>query len=139
VRSAHVGRSEQVPLRIIPELGQRPEYSSETSARSERWDVLQQDDAGSNIAKHPCDVGPEPPLVGLAELLSGDGPGLARESRSEAIHDSTQRAAVEVSKVKPDRRLIQSTRFHLSDQARGPECFPLHVADAHSRTTGREL
>jgi hypothetical protein len=139
VRCADIGRSEQAPLRIEPELGQRPQNSSETSSRSERWDVLQHDEAGSYFAKHPCDLGPEPPLVVFSELLAGDAPGLTGEAGSDAIHLAAPCRAVEVSKVKPDRRRSQVSRLHLSDQARGGESFPLHVADAHSRTTGREL
>jgi hypothetical protein len=56
-----LGCREHVPLRIEPERGQVPENLAEPPAavdRKETWDVLQERDAWSYLAKNPCDVGP---------------------------------------------------------------------------------
>lgn len=55
------GRRETVPLRMEPELGQisqnLPKASSPVNSK-QTWDVLQEDDAGSKLAKYPRDSGP---------------------------------------------------------------------------------
>ena len=47
-------RIEQVPFRIVPELGQRPENSSEVA--KELWHVLHEHEAGSKYANAPLEL-----------------------------------------------------------------------------------
>jgi hypothetical protein len=136
VRRTDVGRSEHVPLRIVPAYGQGPENLSEPPTSHETWDVLQQDERGLHLANHPLDVVPDPPLVIGASSLASAAPRLARESSSDEIHASTPRSTIEGGHVRPDRRWIQVARFHLSDQDRACESFPLHVTDSASRPVG---
>jgi len=46
VRRADVGRSQAVPLRVIPECGQACENLAHASAK-QPWDVLHEHEAGS--------------------------------------------------------------------------------------------
>lgn len=54
---------------------------------------------------------------------------LAREARSEDIHDATPRATVEAGKVVEDRRRTKDAFFHSRDQIRDDKGFPLHETD----------
>lgn len=113
--SADLGCAEQTPLRIVPERGQASEYGSHGSPAidaKEAWHVLQEDESGSNRAKLALDERPEPAFVGDAGTLAGARGWLARESRSDEIHDSTPRRAVEGLSVRPDRSLIQGRFCH---------------------------
>lgn len=138
VGRSRFGRRKQVPLRIEPQRGQRPENSIESAGNKAR-DVLQEHECGSNLANDSRDVVEQPPLVGDTEPLPGLAVRLAREARSDEIHDATPRSAVERPNRSPDRSWSQETRFHLRDQIRGGEGFPLHVADSPSLTSGRAV
>ena len=72
----------------------------------------------------------QPAVVEFAAALSGDAVALARVARSDDIHASAKRSAVEGSSVRPDRRVMKPPRFHRRDQACGGSSFPLHVTDA---------
>jgi len=96
VRRADVGRAEHEPFRIEPELGQVPENGLEPASNKSR-DVLEKDPAGSNLANDPRNVWPDPSLVCDPSALAGDAPGLAAKTRSDKIHDSTPRPAIEGS------------------------------------------
>lgn len=85
-----------------------------------------------NLVDDAEDVVEQPAVVVLAALLSGDAVWLARVARSEAIHDSTPRAAVEGGEVRPDRSRVKGPVLHTRDQPRGGRDFPLQVADAAS-------
>jgi len=61
-------------------------------------------------------------------LLSGGGDVLAGEAASDAIHDSTPRAAVEGGNVIPDRSLIQDRIFHPRHEIGRCIGFPLNVS-----------
>ena len=65
--------------------------------------------------------------------FAGDAERLARETGSDAIHDSTPRAAVEGGKIRPHRRLIQGAFFHAARQYLAAVGFPLQVADDSRR------
>jgi hypothetical protein len=66
-------------------------------------DVLAEDEGGLALGDDAGDVRPEMALVIDAALVSGDGERLAWVARSDEIHDSTPRASVEGSQVRPDR------------------------------------
>jgi hypothetical protein len=72
----------------------------------------------------------QPAVVEFAAPLSGQRISLARIARSDDIHASAKRSAVEGSSVGPDRRRMKPPRVHRRDQACGGCGFPLQVADA---------
>jgi hypothetical protein len=111
VRCADVGRRKQIPLRIEPERGQVSDNGIEPSP-NKSGDVLQEHEPGLHSAKNGSDGGPDPPIVGFPELLSGHAERLTRESRSDDIHESTPLAAIEGREIVPDRSRIQVRRFH---------------------------
>jgi hypothetical protein len=130
--SSGVVRAQATPLRIEPQRGQVPEHAVESSS-SESCDVLHEDEAGSNLAHDPSEVRPEPrPLPVDAFSLPGVADVLTGEAASDEIHDSTPWAAVEGGDIRPHRARSQPTFFHLADQSRSGESFPLHEADRAS-------
>jgi hypothetical protein len=64
-----------------------------------------------------------------AFLSSSNTEGLTREPSREDVHASTKLVVREGFNVRVDRRRIQETFFHLCNQVRRTECFPLHVSD----------
>lgn len=131
VRRSDFLRGETVPLRIEPEAGHVTEDRSD-SVSNKPGDVLEKHPARSNLPNDSRDVGPEPPLVCEPELLSGAGEGLAREASSDAIHDSTPRAAVESKHVSPDGSGLKDPFFHARHQDLSGRVLPLHEADRAS-------
>lgn len=121
-------RREQVPFRIEPHPRQIPEDGGKSSSNKPRH-VLQEDNSGLHLANDLGDGRPDPPLVLLALPLAGGAPRLARESRSDEIHDSTPRATVEGGKVAPDRNRFQEPVRHARCQYRGGMSLPLDVTD----------
>lgn len=75
----------------------------------------------------------QPSIVELAEPLSGNAVSLARISRSDDIHESTEWSRIELCEIThPDRSFVKPARFHARDQAGASSCFPLHPADRAS-------
>ena len=128
VAGANVGRSDTTPFRREPEAGKSCEDGSKSMANKPR-DIFKEDEPGLALLEDPFDVGPEPTLVVGPESLAGGAERLTRESRSDDIHDSTPRAAVEGSQIRPDRRFTQPSRSALCRQVLDGEGFPLHHAD----------
>lgn len=71
----------------------------------------------------------EEPIVEYPKTLSGDAVSLAGITGSDAMNSATPRSSVEGGKVRPDRRRIQVSRFHATNQRRSCCGFPLHVSD----------
>jgi hypothetical protein len=69
------------------------------------------------------------PWVFNAVTLSSSTEGLARESAREDVHASTKLSVWEGFNVREHRCWIQLSRFHLCNQVRDWESFPLHVSD----------
>jgi hypothetical protein len=92
-------------------------------------DVLQENGRRPDFFGDAGDVRPSPAGVVFSLLVAGDAPGLARESRSDEIHDSTPRATIEGGEVRPDRCLIQEAFFHARSQYCGDIGLPLDHAD----------
>ena len=82
-----------------------------------------------NFANDSMDVRPKVSRIVFSTTSAGETEGLARVARSDAIHCSTPRAAVEGSQIRPKRRLIQATCFHRLSQVFDGEGFPLHPTD----------
>lgn len=78
------------------------------------------------------DVRPEMSWIILGSAPSGDTERLARVAASDAIHDSTPRAAVEGFKIRPNRRRIHSFVFHARCQDFAGVCFDVNIADRSS-------
>jgi hypothetical protein len=102
-------------------------------------DVLEEDERGPGVIDDSGDVRPDPPIVGNALALSCDRPRLARESRSDDIHDATPRSAWEGDKVIPDRREIQGLVFHPRHENGRREGFPLNVTNGSVSLSHCEL
>ena len=132
VRGADSGSGKHAPDRIIPELGQSPKKVG-GSESNKPLDVLHEDEARSHFANGSDKVLAQVPLVLEAALLSCDAPRLAWDSRSDAIHDSTPRAAVEGRGICPNRRRSQAALLHARDQDAAGCRFPLHETDRASR------
>lgn len=127
MRRSNVGRTNASPLRIEPEVGQLPENASEAQGKVPS-DVLQQDVSRSHLANDSSDVGPEVALVVFTVALTCVGEGLAGVSRSNEIHRSTPRSAIEGLEIVPDRSWIQGLVFHPSHEDGRGESVPLDVA-----------
>ena len=85
VRGANGCRWNAIPLRIIPERGQRPEYVAQPSIK-QLWAVLQDDEAGSYLANEPGELKPKPaPLPCETEAASGSAKILAGEAAADDI------------------------------------------------------
>jgi hypothetical protein len=96
------------------------------------FDVFEEHDAGFDFADNPRDVRPEVPWVFRAALLAGAGEGLTRIARSEDIHNSAPRLAIEGFKIRPNRTRIERSVFHTRDQLFDGSCFVFHEADRSS-------
>lgn len=111
VWSANVGRCETEPFRIVPCFGQRPENVVDPHSK-DAWDVFQEDESRSHLANDSINVGPEPSIVVESGALADNGDWLARESRSDEIHNATPRSAIEGCEIVPNRSFRQGLAFH---------------------------
>jgi hypothetical protein len=75
------------------------------------WDVFQQRESWSHFAYDADGFRPEVSVVVFSLSLSCNAEGLAREARSNDIHASTPRLAVECSDVIPYRERFQMPFF----------------------------
>jgi hypothetical protein len=116
-------------------VGKVTQNSSKTCSNNP-WDVFQEHESRSHLSDNPADVGPDPSLVVSTELLPGNGEGLTWESRSDEIHDSTPRLAVECRDIVPDRSLIQSRLFHPCHESGRRVGIPLNVTHGSGRDSG---
>ena len=88
-------------------------------------DVLENAPLGLDFTGDAGNVWPQMPWVLIGSLASSDAKRLAGISSRDAIHCSTPACAVEGSHVRPDRRLIQSSCFHMRDKEARDIGFPL--------------
>jgi hypothetical protein len=104
-------------------------------------DVLAEEKRGPALLQDTGDVWPEVPRVVASSTLAGAGEWLARVARSDEIHDSTPRATVEGSEIRPDRSRSHQFRFrfHARSQDRCRIGFPFHVANGTCATAGSEV
>jgi hypothetical protein len=132
VRGARFLRAEYVPFTIEPEDDQRGKDAIEESSPisgKDAWDVLKKDVSRLHFTDDPGNVVPDESLVVHSSPLAGEADGLAWESRSDEIHRSTPRPAVEGANVVPDRSVIQAA---VLDSRRDDSCgelAPFDVAD----------
>lgn len=94
--------------------------------------VFAEDESWLDLSDDSCDVRPEMSWVSGSEPLACGAEGLTRISRSEAIHNSTPRSAVEGAYIRPNRCFIQDFLFQASRQDFATVGFPLNEADCSS-------
>lgn len=126
---ADVGRTEQIPFRIEPEVGQGPKNKGQSASGNKGRHIFQEDEIGSHVANDADDIVPEPALVGDAEALSGTAPGLTGKSGKDATYASTPACASEGGQIRPDRRWSHDAFFHARDHDFAGIRFDLNVAD----------
>lgn len=97
-------------------------------------DILEEHEGRLDLADDPGDMGPEMARVVSAPALACDRERLARIARSDDIHRTMPRAAVEGSNVVPDNSLIQGRVFHPRHESGCGEGFPFDMA--HSTISG---
>jgi hypothetical protein len=134
------GCAEAVPFNTEPERGQGAENLSEPSSSvdsKEPWNVLQEDETRSNVAKNPRDERPDPTLVCGASSTAGVAGWLTRESCRNDIHQAAKRSAVEGCEIVPYRSEIQGLVFHPRHESGRRVGFPLNVSHgSYSFTEG---
>lgn len=84
-----IRRSEQTPLCIVPERGQRPENASPRAPAvnsKEPWHVLQEDETGSYHANDASKLGPQPTVIAHPLASARDARGLAGETPADQVH-----------------------------------------------------
>jgi hypothetical protein len=129
VAGAGFGRSEDSSRNAATQSLQCRDDGCKLSVRVPR-DVFAEETISPAFVEHPDDLIDEEPVIICSKAAPGHAIGLARVSRSDEIHDSAPWPAVEGSKVRPDSRRSQLSRFHARNQCCGCIGFPLHVSDA---------
>jgi hypothetical protein len=103
-----------------------------SSKRQMTGDVFEEDTSRGDFSDDSGGVRPEVARIIGPEPLAGGGEGLAGISRNEEIHDSSEGAAVEGSKIRPDRARSQAAFFHARSQDAAGIGFDLHCNDRSS-------
>lgn len=103
MRGADIGSSQHSPPAAIPEAGQVSEESSE-SANKERWAVLHEDEAGSNLAHDTRELAPEAGAGAVEAGAASDlADVLAREAARHHVNTAAPRSSVKGANVIPNR------------------------------------
>src|SRR5207244_1253578 len=84
VRGTNGRRGYAIPFEVVPAVGQVGGNLSESESK-EPWHVFQQHKSGSNHAKAPSKLGPEPPFVVGAASFASVGLRLAGESSADEL------------------------------------------------------
>ena len=96
-------------------------------------DVFEENKSGLTLSDDAGNLRPEMTGIIRPTTFTGLAEGWARVACNDAIHDSTPRAAIEGSKIRPNRRVIQGFFLHAAIQERAVVAFPLNAADDSSR------
>ncbi len=97
-------------------------------------DILEEDEGWFDVSDNPGDMWPEVARIIGTLPLARHGERLARVSRSEDVHRSAPRAAVEGGNVVPERRWRQGLVFHPRHEDGRGIGVPLDVT--HSSISG---
>jgi hypothetical protein len=92
------------------------------------WDVFEEDELRLDLPNDSSDVRPQMTRISRSKLLPGNREGLAGISRSDDIHDSTPRLAVEGLNVVPDWGIIKEAVQHSCPKNCDGRGFSLDVA-----------
>jgi hypothetical protein len=129
MRRPNIGSSQHRPSAVIPERGQVTEHSSE-SPSNERWTVLHEDEARSNVANDPCHVRPHPgPLAVDAGALSGDADVLTGKPARNHVNKASPWSSVKGSNVIPNRESREQAVILSGEQYACGIGLPLDSAD----------
>lgn len=126
--SANAGRAEYSDLTAIAQCFQCRDEHAELSVGVPR-DVLAEDTERPALRHHAHELVDEEAVVVFAEPTPGDAVRLAGISGSDEMNAAAPRAAIEGSKVRPDRRRMKPPALHRRDQRGSGSGFPLHVSD----------
>jgi hypothetical protein len=96
--------------------------------------VLKEDPLGPDLSDDPGDVGPEVPRILGSAPQPGQTEGLAGIAGRDEMNAATPWAAVEGSKVAPDRRFTQGLVRHPGHESGRGVTFPLD--ETHSSVMG---
>jgi hypothetical protein len=129
VRGTNASCFERAPLRSPPCAGKVSEDSGKASAGAEALDVLDEEQGDVGLVDDAPGLGPEPASVGGAAALAGDAVRLARDATSKEVHRAAPRAAVEGSKVRPERSRSQGLFFHPRHEGGSRIAFLLDVTN----------
>jgi len=97
-------------------------------------DILEEHEGRFDLADDAGDMRPEVARVVRTPALARDRERLARIARSDDVHRTAPRSAVEGSNVVPDRRAIQGRVFHPRQESGCGVGFPFDMA--HSTVSG---
>ena len=131
MRGTNVLSRQHRPLRIIPVFGKLSEYSWQ-SPNKDAWDVFNECEAGSHLAKHSPEGGPKITLVGLASSLSGHAPGLAGDAAKHEVNEASPRTPVKGREVIPHWSVADDSVSHSGLQEPLAVSILLHIADGSS-------
>jgi hypothetical protein len=92
-------------------------------------DVLEKAPLGLDFTGDAGNVWPQVPGVLVGSLTPCDAKRLAGVSGSDAINFAAPAFAVECSHVRPDRRRIQPSCFHMRNKEAGNIGFPLDITN----------
>jgi len=131
VRGTNILSRQHRPFAQIPVFGKLSEYSWQ-SPNKDAWDVFNECEAGSHLAKHSPEGGPKITLVGLASSLSGHAPGLAGDAAKHEVNETSPRASIEIKQVRPEGSIINEPVSHSDLQQPLAVSILLHIADSSS-------
>jgi hypothetical protein len=92
-------------------------------------DVLEKAPCGLDFTGDTGNVWPQVAGVLVGSLASSDAERLAGVSGSDTINFATPACAVEGFNIRPDRRRIQPSCFHVRDKEAGDIGFPLDITN----------
>ena len=133
VASARFSRCEQARLNRVTQAVKASDDVGE-SQREVALDVFAEDPFGADLVDDAGDVGPEVARIRLAPSLAGEAEGLAGITGSDEMNAAAERAAVEGSKVVPDRRRCQGLVAHPRHERGRSVALPLD--ESHSAISG---
>ena len=111
VSGANVGRGEQTPFRMEPELGKVVDDERKPGP-NKSGDVLQEHESRSHLSHDPGNVRPEPSLIVNTSTLPGCAERLAVEACGDDVDVTCPGVTVECRDVIPDRCSIQGRLTH---------------------------
>ena len=133
VGRADLRRREEACRKLVAHADQSAGDFGEAEAEM-MGDILEEDEGRLDLADDAGDMGPEMARIVGAPAFARDGERLARIARSDDVHRTAPRAAVEGRNVVPDNSLIQGRVFHPRHESGCGEGFPFDMA--HSTISG---
>jgi hypothetical protein len=128
VRCADFLRSKQPRRNVVAHCAKVGADFGESVSKVTRY-ILKEAPCGAHLAHNTGNLGPEISGIVGAALPSGDTERGARIPPNNTVHEITPHAAVKGSDIRPNRRCIQSFRFHERYKSFDGVGFPLHIND----------